>query len=94
MNEEMIHASNYLEAALGHMRDREETYDSPGGERSMSKTVTMFNTLYRQNITEEMGWAFMCILKLVRSSQGAFRSDNYEDLAAYAGLMGESAAMA
>jgi hypothetical protein len=33
----------------------------------------------------------MCILKLVRTSQGAFRADNYEDLAAYAGLMGESA---
>lgn len=83
-------AKDFLEAGLGHMEDRAKTYDKPTGERSMEKTVEMFNTLYGFDLTEEMGWAFMCILKMVRSSQGEFRSDNYEDLAAYAGLMGEA----
>lgn len=80
-----------LSAALGHMEDRAATYDSEQGERSMGKTVAMFNSLYEQELTEEQGWAFMCLLKLVRTSQGDFRADNYEDLAAYAGLMRESA---
>lgn len=84
-------AHEFLEKALGHMQDRATTYDSAKGERSMGKTVAMFNAMYEQELTEEQGWAFMCLLKLVRTSQGDFRADNYEDLAAYAGLMGESA---
>lgn len=84
-------AHEFLEKALGHMQDRAATYDSAKGERSMGKTVAMFNAMYEQELTEEQGWAFMCLLKLVRTSQGDFRADNYEDLAAYAGLMGESA---
>jgi hypothetical protein len=88
-NEQSAH--EFLEKALGHMKDRANTYDSAKGERSMGKTVAMFNAMYEQEITEEQGWAFMCLLKLVRTSQGDFRADNYEDLAAYAGLMGEAA---
>lgn len=84
-------AAATLQAALGHMQDRATTCDSERGERSMGKCVTMFNTLYEQELTEEQGWAFVCLLKLVRTSQGDFRADNYEDLAAYAGLMRESA---
>jgi hypothetical protein len=84
-------AHEFLEKALGHMKDRATTYDSAKGERSMGKTVAMFNAMYEQGITEEQGWAFMCLLKLVRTSQGDFRADNYEDLSAYAGLMGETA---
>lgn len=84
-------AAETLRAALGHMEDRAATYDSEAGERSMAKTVKMFNTMYGLELTEEQGWAFMCLLKLVRTSQGDFRADNYEDLAAYAGLMCEGA---
>lgn len=84
-------AQDVLNKAADHMDDRAATYDKPEGERSMGKTVTMFNALYGTSITEEQGWAFMVILKLVRSSQGAYRADNYEDLTAYASLMGESA---
>lgn len=84
-------APGILQAAVGHMQDRAATYDAPQGERSMGKTVAMFNSLYGVELTEEQGWAFMCLLKLVRTSQGAHRADNYEDLAAYAALMGESA---
>ncbi len=84
-------AKDILEKAADHMADRAATYDNPEGERSMGKIVAMFNALYGTSITEEQGWAFMAILKLVRSSQGKYRVDNYEDLTAYSALMGESA---
>ena len=86
-----VTAASILEAGLGHMQDRAVTYDNPQGERSMGKTVDMFNVLYGLELTEEQGWAFMTILKLVRTSQGEFKLDNFEDMAAYAGLMGEAA---
>lgn len=84
-------AHEFLEAGLGHMKDRAATYDAPQGERSMGKTVDMFRALTSIEMTEEQGWKFMCCLKLVRSEQGDFRADNFEDLAAYAGLAGEAA---
>lgn len=84
-------AHEFLEAGLGHMKDRAATYDAPDGERSMGKTVDMFRALTGIEMSEEQGWKFMCCLKLVRSEQGAFRADNYEDLGAYAGLSGEAA---
>lgn len=85
-------AASILESGLGHMKDRAVTYDNPQDERSMGKTVDMFNILYGLELTEEQGRAFMELLKLVRTSQGEFKLDNYEDMAAYAGLMGEAAA--
>lgn len=86
-------AAAILKAALGHMEDRAKTYDAPSGERSMGKTVAMFNTATGLKLTEEQGWLFMVLLKVARSQQGGHREDNYEDLAAYAGLMGEAAAV-
>lgn len=83
-------AHEFLEAGLGHMKDRAATYDAPQGERSMGKTIAAFNALEGTNLTEAQGWRFMCLLKLARATQGAFRADNYEDLAAYAGLAGEA----
>ena len=82
-----------LTKAAQHMKDREVTYDTPGGERSMEKTVGMFNLMLGgdRTLTTEQGWMFMAILKIVRSQQGNFRQDNYEDLAAYAALAAESA---
>jgi ketol-acid reductoisomerase len=80
-----------LEAAGSHMRDRAATYDSPAGERSMGSTVAMFNTLVGQDMTEEQGWLFMALLKMVRSQQGELRMDSYEDGAAYFALAGEAA---
>lgn len=84
-------AIQMLEAAASHMREREATYDAPGGERSMAKTVAMFNVANGAEMTVEQGWQFMALLKIVRTTQGAYRADNYEDLAAYAALMGEAA---
>ena len=85
-------ASDFLGAALNHLGDRASTYDNPTGERSMGRTVEAFNAITGHKLTEEHGWLFMCLLKQVRSQQGKYKSDSYEDLTAYAALMGESAA--
>lgn len=84
-------AHEFLRRAAGHMEDRAKTYDAAGGERSIGRTVAIFNQLYGKDLTEEQGWMFMAILKMVRSTQGPVKEDSYEDLAAYAGLAGESA---
>lgn len=86
-----MQAPDFLNAALGHMQDRAVTYDAPNGERSMGKTVAMFNIYADTQLTEAQGWHFMEILKMVRSSQGEFKADNFEDASAYAGLAGEAA---
>lgn len=84
-------AGDFLGAALGHLEDRAATYDSPQGERSMGRTVEAFNAITGHKLSEEQGWLFMSCLKLVRSQQGAFKSDNFEDLIAYGALQGECA---
>ena len=92
LSKPVVTAASMLTAALGHMEDRAKTYDAPGGERSMGKTVSAFNTITGLELTEEQGWLFMEILKQVRSQQGDYRADNYEDLVAYSALRGECAA--
>lgn len=90
-----MRAPDFLKAGLHHMQDRAVTYDKPQGERSMGMTVALANVLLaeklREPLSEEDGWNFMELLKLVRSKQGEFKADNYEDRAAYAGLAGEAA---
>lgn len=85
-------AQNILKKAAQHMQDRAATYDRPEGERSMGATVQAFNAITGHDLTEEQGWLFMALLKAVRSQQGAYRADSYEDGAAYFALMGEAAA--
>ena len=85
-------AHHFLEAAKGHLGARATTYDKPAGERSMGRTVNAFAALTDIQLTEEHGWLFMEVLKQVRSLQGKFKADNYEDLAGYAALRGETAA--
>ena len=82
-------ASDFLGAALNHLEDRASTYDNPTGERSMGRTVEAFNTITGHKLTEEQGYLFMVLLKAVRSQQGKYKSDSYEDGAAYFALMGE-----
>lgn len=84
-------AAEFLKKGLQHMQDRAATYDKPQGERSMGKTVAAFNIITDLNLTEEQGWLFMGLLKQVRSQQGNYRADNYEDGAAYFALQGEAA---
>lgn len=87
-----VTAHSILEAAGGHMRDRAATYDKPEGERSMGATVDAFRAITGHKLTEEQGWLFMQLLKAVRSQQGAYRADSYEDGCAYVSLAGEAAA--
>ncbi len=86
-----MNAIDVLVEAQGHMANRAKTYDKPDGERSMNKTVTAFNAITGHEMSVEQGWLFMVVLKAVRTQQGAYRSDNYEDGAAYFALMAEEA---
>ena len=88
----LLTAADILQTAAQHMQERAATYDQPQGERSISKTVTMFNILTGAKLTDEQGWLFMTCLKMVRAQQGRYRADSYEDGAAYFALAGESAA--
>lgn len=87
-------AHDILAAAQKHMQDRAATYDKPEGERSIGATVEAFRAVTGDGLmnTEERGWLFMELLKAVRSQQGDYRADNYEDGAAYVALAGEAAA--
>ena len=75
-----MNAHDILQAAAGHMRDRAATYDKPEGERSMGATVAAFRAVTGLEMTETQGWLFMALLKAVRSQQGAYRADSFEDL--------------
>jgi len=86
-------ATEILNAAGKHLADRGTTYDKPKGERSMQKTITAFNAITDQSLTVEQGWLFMTLLKAVRTQQGNYRPDNYEDGAAYFALAGEQASI-
>ena len=67
------------------LRDAQDT-----GERSMLKTVNIFNAYKGAPVlSEEDGWIFMVFLKLVRGSQGQYHEDDYVDGAAYVALLGE-----
>lgn len=87
-----VTAAGILQTAARHMQERAATYDQPQGERSITKTVAMFNNLTELGLTEEQGWLFMTCLKMVRAQAGRYRADSYEDGAAYFALAGESAA--
>ena len=89
-------AAKILSEAIKTMEVRGSLYDSKSvgskEERSMLKTVKMFEVLTGVSISEEQGWKFMAVLKLVRSETGnASHKDNYLDGAAYMALAGETA---
>ena len=83
-------ATDILKQAGKEQADRAKFYDAKNGERSMAKTVAAFNAVYGTELTEVMGWRFMELLKMVRSTQGAPRADNFVDGASYASLAGEA----
>jgi hypothetical protein len=91
MGEAIDSAQGILEAAAGEMQDRARTYDKPQGERSMGATVDAFAAITGVYMTEQQGWQFMEVLKMVRSNQGEYRADSFIDGAAYAALAGEAA---
>lgn len=87
----MTSALDILDQAASEMRDRGKTYDKPEGERSMGATVAAFGAITGVTMSEQQGWQFMEVLKLVRSNQGGYRADSFIDGAAYASLAGEAA---
>lgn len=94
VDDEPVTAFSILDKAQGHMKDRAATYDS-AGERSISKTISAFKIITEDGLmnTDERGWLFMALLKMVRAQSGKLRMDSYEDGAAYFALAGESAAI-
>lgn len=88
-------AAGILQAGIDHLAERAVTYDKPQGERSVGMLVAMFNVLVAEKLkvplSEEDGWNFMELLKLVRSKQGDYKADSFEDRAAYAALAAEAA---
>ncbi len=83
-------AHSFLEEAGKTLRDRAALRDAPKGERSMARTVAIFNAWTASNLSEQDGWRFMIALKQAREIQGKFNRDDYVDLAAYSGLLGEN----
>tara|TARA_R110000765_G_scaffold244631_1_gene346842 strand:+ start:1486 stop:2232 length:747 start_codon:yes stop_codon:yes gene_type:complete len=84
-------AHEILNTAAGHLEERGKVYDKPEGERSMPNVVAAFSAITGVTMTAEQGWLFMTLVKSVRSQQGDYKGDNYEDGAAYFALMGEQA---
>lgn len=82
-----------LQEAARIMEERGKQYDKPEGERSMAKTVVMFNTATGRDMTEVEGWFFMECLKNVRFFQNPSKphEDSVKDKIAYAALFGEAA---
>lgn len=90
-----LSALEILASAPRHIKDRAVTYDKPDGERSMGKTVAMFNACHGTNITEEQGWHFMELVKHVRFfTAKQYHADSMEDGINYAALRGETRANA
>lgn len=85
-------APSFLEIASQQLRQRGELRDSEGGERSIAKTVAIFNAWTGHKLSEDDGWRFMIALKQAREIQGKFHDDDYIDGAAYFSLLGESLA--
>lgn len=88
MSDSKVQAHEFLDEAVETMRRRAAQRDAEQ-ERSMAKTVAIFNAWTGGNMTEADGWRFMICLKQAREIQGKFHRDDYVDLSAYAGLLGE-----
>lgn len=83
--------SDYLRQAADTLDERGKQYDSSGSERSMEKTVTIFNMLTDNSLTTAEGWQFMKILKDVRlwSNTDVAHVDSIVDNLGYTALLAE-----
>ena len=88
-----MNATKLLEQAAYAIGNRASERDVEQ-ERSMKATVEAFNSIYGTQLTEEQGWGFMILLKMVRTKGAVVQADNYLDGAAYFALMGEAALQA
>lgn len=89
----VVSAPDLLRKAADIMAERGKTYDTEGGERSMGKAVSAFNTITGRELTESEGWLLLQILKDVRQwSREEYHADSAEDCIAYAALKAEALA--
>jgi len=85
-------APDLLTEVADTLAERGKAYDQPLGERSMKKTVRVFNIITGNELTESEGWEFLLCLKQVRAFSGAkLHEDSLLDAIAYAALLAESA---
>ena len=84
-------AHGFLDEASNTLRARAQLRDATtSGERSMAKTVAIFNAWTGSSMTEDDGWRFMIALKQAREVQGFYNRDDYVDGSAYFSLLGEN----
>lgn len=82
---------DFLRAAEAIQGERAREYDQPDGERSMAKTVAMFNIVSGMDLKESDGWLFMSLLKIVRDqSRVDVHIDACKDFVSYSALYGEA----
>lgn len=85
--------ADFLTEAQEILIQRGNTYEAPEGERSMAKTVRIFNAFHATALTETQGWHFMAVLKQVRAfARPQFHRDSFVDNVNYSLLMTESKA--
>lgn len=84
-------AHSILYRAAEIMEERGKQYDAEGGERSMGRAVSAFNTIAGRDLQESEGWLLLQILKDVRDRQRKeAHTDSLEDCVAYAALKAEA----
>ena len=87
-------AEKLLMTAADLLVERGKGYDL-GKERSMARTVAMFNVATGRDLSEIDGWLFMQCLKIIRQQTAAgYHADSYADEIAYVALKAEAASNA
>lgn len=83
--------SDFLRQAADTLDERGKQYDASGSERSMEKTVAIFNMLTGNSLTTAEGWQFMKVLKDVRlwSNTTEVHVDSIVDNLGYTALLAE-----
>ena len=89
MTSNPIIASNVTQLATDALADRAQQRDTPTGERSMARAVSIFKAWTGVELSEADGWRFMVALKQAREVQGGLHADDYIDICGYSALLAE-----
>ena len=94
LEERNLRAEDLLDEVSSILEERGKVYDTTeesGRERSMEKTVALFNLRTGLKLTETQGWIFMGYLKDVRQdAAGGKHRDSAIDKVSYALLEAEA----
>jgi hypothetical protein len=86
-------AQQFLAHAAALQVQRGKQYDQADGERSMGKTVAVFNIITGHSLSEAEGWLLQQLLKDVRQwSAPEYHEDSAVDGVSYSSLKAESLA--